>query len=122
MPTFPLIAHIAAVGIGATALMDGWLWLLSRMGVPTTAAYAIAAACSVIDFEAAVIDGWMPAAVRSRLVEAVRTALEEIDVEGLKVASVREGTVGIHARALGAASLPLSDRFLVGPPRWRGEG
>jgi len=85
-------------------------------------AYAIAAACSVIDFEAAIIDGWMPAAVRSSLVEAVRTALEEIDVEGLKVASVREGTVGIHARALGAASLPLSDRFLVGPPRWRGEG
>ena len=36
MPTFPLIAHIAAVGVGATALMDGWLWLLSRLGVPTT--------------------------------------------------------------------------------------
>ena len=27
---------------------------------------------------------------------------------------VREGTVGIHARALGGASLPLSERFLVG--------
>ena len=36
MSTFPLIAHIAAVGIGATALMDGWLWLLSRLGVPST--------------------------------------------------------------------------------------
>ena len=36
MPSFPVIAHIAAVGIGATALMDLWLWLLSRLGVPNT--------------------------------------------------------------------------------------
>jgi len=36
MPSFPVIAHIAALGIGATALMDGWLWLLSRLGVPGT--------------------------------------------------------------------------------------
>ncbi len=36
MPYFPAIAHIALVGIGATALMDAWLWLLSRLGVPTT--------------------------------------------------------------------------------------
>ena len=28
--------------------------------------------------------------------------------------AVREGTVGIHARALGGASLPLSERFLIG--------
>ncbi|GAB4550474.1 MAG: DUF2938 domain-containing protein [Rhizobacter sp.] len=31
-----LIGHIALVGIGATALMDVWLMLLSRLGVPTT--------------------------------------------------------------------------------------
>lgn len=31
-----LIGHIALVGIGATALMDAWLLLLSRLGVPTT--------------------------------------------------------------------------------------
>ena len=37
-----------------------------------------------------------------------------IDVEGLQIPSVREGTVGIHARALGGASLPLSERFLIG--------
>ena len=77
-------------------------------------AYAIVAASSVIDFQAAVIDGWMPAAVRARLVAAVGEALKKIDAEGLVVPPVREGTVGIHARALGGASLPLSDRFLVG--------
>jgi hypothetical protein len=36
MPSIPLVTHIAAVGIGATALMDLWLWALSRLGVPTT--------------------------------------------------------------------------------------
>jgi predicted NBD/HSP70 family sugar kinase len=76
--------------------------------------YAVAAACSVIDFEAAIIDGWMPATVRARLVEAVRGSLARLDMEGLRVPQVREGKVGIHARALGAASLPLSERFLVG--------
>lgn len=77
-------------------------------------AYAIVSACSVIDFEAAIIDGWMPPAVRARLVAGVRGAMARIDVEGLQLPDVREGTVGIHARALGAASLPLSERFLIG--------
>lgn len=77
-------------------------------------AYAIVASSSVIDFEAAVIDGWMPVAVRHQLVTRVRESLARIDVEGLSLPQVREGTVGIHARALGGASLPLSERFLIG--------
>jgi len=36
MPALSAPAQIALVGIGATALMDVWLWLLSRLGVPTT--------------------------------------------------------------------------------------
>ena len=32
---------------------------------------------------------------------------------GVTLPDLREGTVGSDARALGAASLPLSDRFLV---------
>jgi len=79
-------------------------------------AYATVAASSVIDFEAAIIDGWMPATVRSRLVAETRKAIGTTDAEGLKLPEVLEGTVGIHARALGAASLPLSDRFLAGAP------
>ena len=77
-------------------------------------AYAIASSCSVFDFQAAVIEGWMPTMVRARLVAAVRRAMAEIDVEGIALPQVREGTVGIHARALGGASLPLSERFLLG--------
>jgi len=93
--------------------LDDWI-----KNAATALAYAIVSASAVIDFEAAVIDGWMPIAVRHRLVEAVRVALDEIDIEGLTVPAVREGTVGIHARALGGASLPLSERFLIGaaPP------
>lgn len=34
-PTFEELARIALVGIGATAVMDLWLALLKRMGVPT---------------------------------------------------------------------------------------
>ncbi|RWC94513.1 MAG: sugar kinase, partial [Mesorhizobium sp.] len=87
------------------------LWIA---GAAQALAYAIVAASSVIDFEAAVIDGWMPLSVRGRLVDAVRVAIGTIDGEGLKLPAVREGTVGIHARALGGASLPLSERFLIG--------
>ncbi|MDX8512371.1 ROK family transcriptional regulator [Mesorhizobium captivum] len=90
--------------------LDEWIASASQ-----ALAYAIVAASSVIDFEAAVIDGWMPLEVRRRLVDAVTDAIAGIDAEGLKLPVVREGTVGIHARALGGASLPLSERFLIGP-------
>lgn len=89
--------------------LDAWLAEAAE-----ALAYAVVSAAAVIDFEAAIIDGWMPATVRARLVEAVRAALAGIDAEGLRLPAVREGTVGIHARALGAASLPLSERFLIG--------
>lgn len=36
MPSTSLITHVALVGIGATALMDAWLLLLSRLGLPAT--------------------------------------------------------------------------------------
>lgn len=89
--------------------LDSWIATASD-----ALAYAIVASASVIDFESAVIDGWMPPAIRARMVQAVQSAIGKIDVEGLRIPSVREGTVGIHARAMGGASLPLSERFLIG--------
>lgn len=79
----------------------------------TALAYAIVSASAVIDFEAAVIDGWMPERIRARIVDMVRAALGRIDFEGIAVPEVCEGTVGLHARAIGGASLPLSERFLI---------
>lgn len=90
--------------------LDDWL-----DGAAAGLAYAIVAASAVIDFEAAVIDGWMPSAVRARLVGMVEVHIGRFDIEGLVLPETREGTVGIHARALGGASLPLSERFLLGP-------
>lgn len=77
-------------------------------------AQALVSAAAVIDFQAAVIDGWLPLTVRTRLVATVAERLDEIDSEGLVLPELREGTLGRHARALGGASLPLAERFLLG--------
>jgi hypothetical protein len=36
MLTAHVAGHVALIGIGATAVMDAWLVVLSRLGVPTT--------------------------------------------------------------------------------------
>lgn len=35
MSSSHLVAAVALIGIGATAVMDGWVLLLSRLGVPS---------------------------------------------------------------------------------------
>jgi predicted NBD/HSP70 family sugar kinase len=87
--------------------LDEWIELAAE-GI----AHAIISACAVIDFQLAVIDGWMPVSVRGRIVDAVARKMGRADHEGLALPEVRGGTVGAHARAFGAASLPLSERFL----------
>ncbi len=77
-------------------------------------AHAIVAASAVIDFSAAIVDGWMPVGVRSKLVTSIQKHMTKLDSEGLVLPEIREGTVGLHARAIGGASLPLSERFLIG--------
>ncbi|MBA8879944.1 putative NBD/HSP70 family sugar kinase [Phyllobacterium myrsinacearum] len=94
--------------------LDGWIDRSAK-----AIAQAVIAAASVVDFEAAVIDGWMPASVRMRIVDAVRKHVGTFDLEGIELPAITEGSVGIHARALGAASLALSDRFLIGQKIFR---
>ena len=84
-------------------------------GAAAGLAHAITAACAVIDFGAVLIDGWIPQALRDDLVAAVNRELDHQNFTGLRRPQVRAGTVGADARALGAASLPLSERFLVEP-------
>jgi predicted NBD/HSP70 family sugar kinase len=76
-------------------------------------AHAIIAAASVIDFEAAMIDGGFPAHIRARLVERVSGEIMRIDSQGIAVPKLEEGAIGPVARALGGASLPLFERFLI---------
>ncbi len=75
-------------------------------------AYAIVSSCSLIDFECVKIDGWMPQDIKARLVEMVEDKLSELNLTGLEHPVVLAGTVGPDARSLGAASLPLSERYL----------
>ncbi len=76
-------------------------------------AHAIAASCSVIDFELVLVDGWLPKQIRRKLVDLTTRRLPEFNLAGLTRPEIREGSIGPDARSLGAASLPLSHRYLI---------
>jgi len=76
-------------------------------------AHAIVAASSVIDFSATIIDGGFPGPVRDRVVEATRAAAGKLDVQGIQPPAIVAGGVGSNARAIGAASLPMFNRYLL---------
>ena len=116
-----LEAMMRARGADAQSLWnapDGWVvddelvsaWL---DGAGRGLAHAIAAAVSVVDFEAVLIDGWLPAAIRTRLVRETIRHLGRLDLAGLVPPVISEGSVGPDARVLGAAALPLTERFFV---------
>lgn len=76
-------------------------------------ALASLAVCSVIDFEAVIIDGGFSREIKARLVEATNTALGKLNHKGIKLPVIEAGLVGSSARATGAASLPLFARYLT---------
>lgn len=69
--------------------------------------------CSVIDFEAILVDGAFPSGVREELVERVRRYLVNQDKRGLIAPKVEIGTIGENARAIGAASGPIFAEYLL---------
>lgn len=73
---------------------------------------ALAAVC-VIDIETVLIDGSMPDEVRGELAERVAREMKKLTAPGIAMPEIQQGTIGYDAKALGAASLPLSHRFLV---------
>jgi len=93
---------------GVGPALDRWL-ARAAADVATAAAGVMA----VLDCSAIVIDGAVPLHVRSRFVAAVQQALQSVDRQGLADFPVLEGTIGVDARALGAASLPLFDNFII---------
>ena len=76
-------------------------------------AQAIAAACSVMDFSAAVIDGGFPGWVRERLVKATQEEIGKLNLQGIQYPDILAGEVGAQARAIGGASLPIFSRYLI---------
>lgn len=76
-------------------------------------AQATLSAASLLEIDAVVIDGWMPAEIRSRVVAATEAAFLRLDLAGIVPPVILAGTVGAEARALGAAAIPLSQRYLL---------
>ncbi len=76
-------------------------------------AQAIVAAASIIDFSAAIIDGGFPGWVRARLVQATNEEVDRLDLQGIIRPEIIEGAVGAQARAIGGASLPIFNRYLL---------
>jgi predicted NBD/HSP70 family sugar kinase len=88
--------------------LDAWIEGTSR-----SLAYASLVAASVIEFEAVIIDGAIPSDVRHRVIESTRAKLEKLDQRGIAPLQVIEGLIGVDARAMGAASLPLFANFII---------
>jgi predicted NBD/HSP70 family sugar kinase len=76
-------------------------------------ASAILSAATLMELEAVLIDGWLPSAIRTEITNRTRAALHRLDLSGVEAPVIREGTVGPEARALGAAAIPLSQRYLI---------
>ncbi len=76
-------------------------------------AKAVVSAHSVIDFEVTIVDGLFPEDIRKRMVTATNKAIALLDTSGIQTPTVLEGQVGRSARSIGAACLPLYERFLL---------
>ena len=82
-------------------------------------ALAAVAVCSVIDFEAVLIDGAFPEPVRARLVEMTRRAMTDVDTQGIAPPRVEEASVGRNARVIGSAALPILSKYLLSQSAFR---
>ncbi|UWR21595.1 ROK family transcriptional regulator [Sulfitobacter sp. S190] len=93
---------------GISRYVDPWLGQTAQ-----ELAKASLSICSVIDFEAILIDGAFPAEIRNELVERVRRYIVTQDTRGLLPPQIESGNIGGNARAIGAASAPIFSQFLL---------
>lgn len=118
---FLLERALASAGVDAAPMWqknNDWSALEPHVGqwIKTTApalAQASLTVCAIIDFPTVVIDGGFPANVRKTLVTAINDAMARLNTEGVVVPNLIEGKAGAEARALGAAMLPINERFFV---------
>lgn len=86
------------------------VWLANTARHIATATVAIAA---VLDTRDVVIDSVLPVKILDRLVAIIPGKISRIDTQGISVPTVRTGSVGRSAGAIGAAYLPIASRFLT---------
>jgi predicted NBD/HSP70 family sugar kinase/biotin operon repressor len=90
------------------AILDRWIEAAGE-GIADAALAAVA----LIDFDAVIVDGSMPAEVRRRLIEVAQARMRGHNLSGVAEPVFGGGSLGPRARTLGAAAIPLSERFLV---------
>ena len=116
---YQLERRLAAAGVEASSMWsapDAW----GEFGAPledwieeasSALAFACVTALSVIDVEAIVIDGAMPAKARDRLIARTLEKFNALDRRGLSDVEIVAGSIGPDARAIGGAALPLIKNF-----------
>ncbi|HEX9168210.1 MAG TPA: ROK family transcriptional regulator [Roseiarcus sp.] len=116
---YQLERQLEAAGVDASSIWatpDSWSEFGPQLDnwveeAASALAYASVAAISVIDFEAIVIDGEMPTAVRERLTARTAQVFAGLDRRGLSEVEIVSGGIGADARAIGGAALPLIKNF-----------
>ena len=93
---------------GEEGIVDEWSEK-SAMAI----AHLIIGACSIIDFPMVVIDGKIPQFLKSKVIKNIIAAVDSLPNSGLVKPEIKPGTLGAKARAMGAASLPLSKKFML---------
>lgn len=78
-------------------------------------AHAAICACAVYDFGTVIVDGVLWGGWRRRLVHMIRREMLRYSFAGLRKPELITGSLGGEARVLGAALLPLHDRFAPDP-------
>lgn len=76
-------------------------------------AKAALSTCSVIDFEAILIDGGLPVNVKTTLVERTNRYISNQDMRGLIPPRIEAGEIGRKAREIGAACGPIWSQYLL---------
>ncbi len=105
IPTESMWETVENLPVGGVAF-DRWLDSAAE-GI----AHAAAAASAVLAPRAVLIDGWLPARARAELVRRTRKIFRSLDMRGVDMPEIGQGTIGPDARALGAAALALSRRY-----------
>lgn len=75
--------------------------------------HAIVSTLAVIDFEAVIIDGAFPPAIRDRLIRETEAQLDRLDLQGIIRPRISAGHFGHVSRALGAAGYQISTEFMI---------
>jgi predicted NBD/HSP70 family sugar kinase len=107
---------VALAGLGPVRKLEGELDRAAIDELGRGIAHAIHGAVSVVRCELAIIDGSVPPDSVHQVTLAVRSALLELNAKVAPPLAVREGSRWRKAIALGAACLPLVDRFFPEAP------